>query len=402
MKKQFFVLFFLVSSCASYQQDVNSARDLMQVGQSDDAAKVFKEHVDKSKGDRLAYLLEYATALHQGQKFEESSKAFIEADNSAEMNDYTSLSREFGSVMLREDLVQFKTESYEFLLINIYQALNYLMMGNFENAMVMARRINEKINKMELDGNVKKKQLSFAAYLAGLLWDAQDDKDNAYIMYNKAYESAPQNQAIQRDLLVAARASRRDEVYASLKKKWPDIDGSIPWAQMKTQGELVLILEQGWIPRKQPRPDNPKFPTLLPVLSQVRRVKMEVDDKNSALSQEVYDLAAVATQTMEADYARLVAKRVAGTVGRAVLAQGLNQKNKGLGDLAFFALEAMDQADLRQWSTLPATFQMARIYLPVGRHQVKIYDASRDSQPLWSGEVTIRKNKKTFISRRVF
>lgn len=393
---------FLIVSCASYQADVTGARDLMQAGRFDEAATILKERVDNTKGDRLAYLLEYATVLYQAQKFEESSNLFLQADKSAEMNDYTSLSREFGSVMIREDLVQFKTESYEFLLINVYQALNYLMMNNFENAMVMARRINEKLNKIELDGDTKKKQLSFAAYLAGMLWDAQGEKDSAFIMYSKAEEAAPGYGAIQRDLLVSAKMSRRDDAYERLKKKWPDIDKSINWSQIRTQGELVVLVQQGWIPRKSPRPDNPRFPTLVSVPSYVRRVRVEIDGKDPVISQTVYDLDMVATQTMNEDYKRLVMKKMAGLAGKLVLKEAINKKNNGLGDLAFLALDAMDQADVRQWSTLPATFQVARMFLPDGNYNVKIYADGASGSPLYAQDIQIRKNKKSFLNTRVF
>lgn len=375
----------------------------MQSRQFDEAAQILKEQVDSRKGDRLAYLLEYATVLYQAQKFEESSKAFLEADQAAELNDYTSLSREFGSVMMREDLVQFKTESYEFLLINVYQALNYLMMNNFENAMVMARRINEKINKIEIDGDTKKKQLSFAAYLAGLLWDAQDEKDSAFIMYSKAQEAAPEFPALQRDLLVSAKLSRRDESYERLRKKWPTLDKSINWSQIRTQGELVLILQQGWIPRKSPRPDNHRFPMLVSVPSQIRRVRLEIEGRGSVVSQTVYDLEDVAIQTLNEDYKRLVAKKLAGLAGKIVLKEAINKNNKGWGDLAFIALDAMDQADVRQWSTLPATFQVARQFLPEGVYQVKVFDEVASSgEPLLATQIMIKKNKKYFINTRVF
>ncbi|MBY0315759.1 MAG: hypothetical protein K2Q26_09585 [Bdellovibrionales bacterium] len=374
----------------------------MQSGQYDQAEAILKEQVDTRKGDRLAYLLEYATVLYQAQKFEESSKKFNEADQSAEVNDYTSLSREFGSIMMREDLVQFKTESFEFLLINVYQALNYLMLDNFENAMVMARRINDKINKIELDSDTKKRQLSFAAYLAGLLWDAEGEKDSAYIMYSKALEGSD-FPAIQRDTLVAAKVSRREETYDRLKKKWPEIDGSIDWNGIRNKGELVVLLQQGWIPRKSPRPDNHRMPMLVPVPSQIRHVRIEISGKGSVTSQIVYDLESVAIQTLNEDYKRLVAKKVAGLAGKLVLREAVNRKNQGLGDLAFLALDAMDQADVRQWSTLPATFQVARKYLPDGKYTVKMFPADQQSgEPIWTKEIQIKKNKKLFIPTRVF
>ena len=234
---------FCILGCASYQNYVSSARDSMQSGQYDDAIKAFKEKYESSQGDQLAYLLEYATALHQAGRYEESNKAFAEAEKMAELNDYTSVSRETGAMVVQEGLTQFKAEIFEFILITVYRALNYLMLGDYDNAQVMARRLNEKLNKLatEMDSNTKKRQASFAAYLAGLLWEAQGDWDNAFVLYAKAHEMAPEVDVIKRDVLQSAKRSGRETDFDKFQKKWPQIAKDLDAKNIKGKGEFVFI-----------------------------------------------------------------------------------------------------------------------------------------------------------------
>lgn len=396
---------FCILGCASYQNYVSSARDSMQSGQYDEAIKAFKEKYESSQGDQLAYLLEYATALHQAGRYEESNKAFAEAEKAAELNDYTSVSRETGAMVVQEGLTQYKAEIFEFVLITVYRALNYLMLGDYDNAQVMARRLNEKLNKLatEMDSNTKKRQASFAAYLAGLLWEAQGDWDNAFVLYAKAHEMAPEVDVIKRDVLQSAKRSGRETDFNKFQKKWPQIAQNLDAKNIKGKGEFVFIFQQGWIARKQTRPDNRTFPMMVPVPKSVGSVDITIAGQ-TAHSEKVYDLDLVSIQTMEAIFGKLVARALARQASRIAVRESARRNDSSalqVAALATFVFDAMDTADLRQWSTLPASFQVARMYLPPGKHQVKV-QAYNSSQVVWEGEVTISANKKSFVTQRAY
>jgi len=397
-----------ILSCSTYQDHVSAGRLLMEQNKQDEAIEKFKARAQETGGDQLAYLLEYATALHQAGRFDESNKAFQQADALADKNDYTSVSRTAGTYVVSEAMTQFRAETFEYLLINIYQALNYLMLADYDNAHVMARRMVEKLNKVEIDKDSKRKQASFGAYLSGLIYEAQGDWDNAYILYNKAYEAVPDMEQYHRDVLISARRANRSDAYERLKKKWPALDKSIAWGKLKTQGEFIYIFQQGWIPRKRPRPENKVLPMMVPVAGETRRARVIVDGKDKTESMPVFDLEDVSIQTLNEDYKRLAAKALARAASRAAVRGAAihNKDNAALNTaaIASFIFEAMDQADLRQWSTLPARFQIVRDYLPEGKHDVEIVALKNNGQSseLWKSSISIQKNKKTFKIQRAF
>src|SRR5206468_2675115 len=103
-------------------------------------------------------------------------------------------------------------------------------------------------------------------------------------------------------------------------------------------------------------------------------------------------------------YAELIAKRAAGIAAKAVLADQIRQKNKLLGDLAWIGMNIADRADLRQWSSLPATFQIAKVRLKPGRYKVRVVglnraDGESGEQLAWT-EFEVKARQKTFLNWR--
>ena len=403
---QLFLVALLISACATYQSNVSSARDSMSAQRHDEAIEAFKKMYETSNGDRLAYLLEYATALHQAGRYEESNKAFAIAEKESELNDYTSVSREAGALIVEEGLVQYKVEIFEYLLITVYRAYNYLMLGDYDNAQVMARKLNEKLNKLstEMDTDTKKRQASFAAYLAGLLWEAQGDWDNAFVLYSKAHEMAPEVDVIKRDAAIAAKRSGRETDYERYRKKYPELEKELNMKNIRGQGEFVFFFEQGWVARKRPRPENKMLPMMVPVPKSVNSVDLVVDQKKIH-SEKVYDLDQISIQTMDAIYKKLVARVLARQATRIAVRETARRNDKSealqVAALATFILDAVETADLRQWSTLPASFQLARIYLNPGKHHIEV-KGFNSAETVWQGDVEIKAGQKKFAVGRAF
>lgn len=405
IKRHFLIVSaFFILSCASYQNNVSKARDLLESGKYVEAHEDLSQRVAKEDGDKLAYLLEYATALHMAGQYKESNAAFESADKMCDLNDYTSVSRETGAMIVKEGMTQYKAETFEFLMINIYQALNYLLMGDYDNAQVKARRLNEKITKIELGKETKKRQTSFAAYLAAMLWEGEGDYDNAHILYAKAYEMDPTVEPYKRALLVSSKLAQREDLFERYKKQWPAEANAISWKTLRSQGEFVFLFQQGWIPRKRQQPQNRQLPELVSVPSRVRSVHAQVSGQ-SYESSLVYNLDSLSKQTMSEDMARLVARAVARQASRVAVraASANNSDNTALAvaSLASIVFDVMDVADLRQWSTLPASFQMIRIPLSPGTYKIRI-NAGTDPAAIWEGDVKIVKGKKIVQTARAF
>ena len=101
-----------------------------------------------------------------------------------------------------------------------------------------------------------------------------------------------------------------------------------------------------------------------------------------------------------------MAKKIAGVAAKQAIGYGVGKAtdNKLLGAVTSLFLHASDKADLRSWTTLPATLQIARLSLPAGRRDIELdmVDASGARVPnvaRWAG-VNIKPGGIIFLNYR--
>ena len=182
---------FLFAGCATYQGEVGEARNAIAANDASKAAALLRPLAEKEGRDQLVYLLDYATALQQAKRFTDSAKAFQNAEKIADIQDYQSISKVATSLVLSEEFVQYKGDDYEKILINAMNAVNYLEMGELDDALVEAKRLNEKLYKYKYEAKRDYEQNPFAYYLSAMVWEADHKYDDAYIAYKKVYELEP-------------------------------------------------------------------------------------------------------------------------------------------------------------------------------------------------------------------
>jgi hypothetical protein len=387
-------------ACASYQTSVKDFRESLKRDKPEDAANKIKAKAEEDGNDQVVYLLEYATALQLAKDYPASDKAFLQAEDLTDIKDYHSVSRIAGSLVGSATMVQYKGDNYEKVLINAMLAINYLMEHRLDDAMVETRKLNDKLYKFRFEGKKNYDQNPFAFYLSALIEENQKDVDSAYIDFKKAYDLNPRLEYLKEDLIRAGIAAQRRDDVDDWRRKWPGVKP----ANLKNVGEAVLIYQQGWSPQKRPNPSFPRIPKLYPLFSQTERARLEVENGPSELSQQVMSVTNTAIKTLDDDYAGIIAMRAAGIGTKAVLADQIRQKNEVLGAIAWIGMNVADQADLRQWTSLPSTFQIAKLRLKPGNYKVRAVGLSSAGTP--TGEVSewwdvkIQPHHKSFLNWR--
>ena len=418
--------------CATHQARMDEPLRLIRQGHPEEAAQKLEPLAKETSKDQLLYLMEYGMALHIAGRYEESNKIFLMADKMTDDVDYYSVSRIVGSALTSAEVLQYKGESYEKLLINSYMALNYLMLGVYDDAMVEVRRIDDKVKKFRANGRPDYEQNPFANYLAALIWEGDQKYDDSYIEFERAYQLDKMNSLLPFDLVRSAKLSRRTDAYEDWKKKFPQVEEDPTWYDKKW-GQVIVIVEQGWGPRKVNSRHDRRLPTLIPQRSFTQSAEVRIRkaatvgptvngktdgvtavaplaapsaafQEKIAVSKVVYNVEQVSMRTLDADLKYIVARNIGSTVAKAVLADQIRQKNEALGIIAYFAMAVSDRADLRQWSSLPETFQVARISVPAGDYEVSIQGlsgtatATADMMP--PRKIKVVSGRKSFLAWR--
>src|SRR5690606_31499059 len=108
----------------------------------------------------------------------------------------------------------------------------------------------------------------------------------------------------------SAKRARRDDSYKKWKKQFSQVAENKEWYD-KSYGELVVIYEQGWGPRKyQPPGGLYNLAQLAPVPSQNQRIKANLIGDGSFESIKIYDVTKASIETLQHDYAWMAAKRI--------------------------------------------------------------------------------------------
>lgn len=394
---------FFMSGCATYQNKVAGPRNQIKNGQTTEGLEKLKALAEVPGDDQLVYLLDYGTALQIAGQYSLSNEVFLKADKLVDLNDFHSLSNLTMATLGSESMIQYKGESYEKVLINAFLAINFLMLGQPEEALVETRRLNEKLTKMQMDGRAPYELNPFAKYLSAMIWESDRKFDDAYIAYDESYKIDATNPFLPKDLIRSAKNARREDSYRRWKKEFSSQKEDSSWYD-RTLGEIVIIFQQGWGPEKQMQNGQYRYPSLRPVSSQTQQFNVTIDGVEGEFrSEKIYDVEQVAIKTLSEDYGALVARRVGAFAAKAVVSDQIRQKNQLLGNLTWIAMNLADQADLRQWSMLPQTIQLVRIRLKPGSYKVRIQGTGWGQVPTEDKtelELKITADRKSFYNFR--
>jgi hypothetical protein len=393
----------LLSGCAG--DYVARTRGVRAAYQSEDYARALstlestaRSLVDK---DRLLVLMDKGMVLHAAGQWAESNAVLEQAERLSEQLDAVSVSEEAGALLTNERQRTYRGEDFEKLMISVLQALNYAELGEDESAMVEVRQVNDRLEKMVSDEKKPYEQLAIARYLGGLLREDQRDWDGAYIDYAKAYELESGPGALVEPLLRVAKLAGRDDMYAELREKYPDVPHA-PLAPGESQ--VVVVVEAGLSPEKERASRDADGGGNLIEVPEYRdrgrapavRVTLGEESQRAVTVTSIADVARV---HLNERIGRMLAKQLAGVAVKAGLAAGVGALTKSdeVGVLTFLVLNAMNAPDLRSWLSLPAEFQVARFRVKSGSHTVRVEANGRvtehavDVQPGRVGLIVVRR-----------
>jgi uncharacterized protein len=347
--------------------------------------------------DELLYLLDWALSLHTAGNYEASNAIFVLAEKQVWGNDYTSIGEEAGTLLTGENTKVYRGEDFEKVLIHVYKALNFALLGKGEESLVEARLVDRKLQALHRDGEKPYKQNAFARYLSGILYESEREWNDAYVDYKKTRELVPEFIALGEDLIrVARRLGMRDQV-----ERWEREYGlASEKGRPRDRTEIIVIYQNGWAPRKEPREDFPSLPRFRPYPDAVRGAEVVVDGQARGSTSMLHDIEATAIENLDERVAGMVAKRIAGRVLKEVAAAELERRtnNAAVGALARVILIASDQADLRSWLFLPRDLQILRIPVEPGTHEVEVFPAGRGA--LSPQKVDVRGGEKKLVNFR--
>lgn len=409
--------------CASFYELNYEFNKNFENGNIEQAADVLDQNKKAARSKtRFLYYANQGVVEHLLGNYDESNtwleKAYLFGEDYRE--NYLNFA---ASYFLNPNLIVYPGEDHEHLMLLYYKVLNYLKMEDYASALVECRRLNQRLYELgdKYVSESKFQRDAFIHNLMGIVYDAAGDYNNAFIAYRNSveiYEGEYQEmfglnvpEQLKRDVIRTGSLAGFPEEVDKYEEKF-----NLTYAPSSSEGgELVFFWHNGLSPVKDEWSINfavidggggqvffqnedlglnfpfyyegdaeeggtsitdlkgfrvafPKYVEREPYFFDA---ELKVNNRYYAL-EKAEDVNGIAF--------KILRERMLGELGKGLLRVALKKavekqvrkENETLGFLVGVVNFASEQADTRNWQTIPHSIHYTRVPLSAGRNEVEL------------------------------
>ncbi len=321
----------------------------------------------------------------------------------------------FAALSVNDNLTTYEPADYEVGFFHLYMALNYLNQNNFTDALVEMRRANivqkkakkirqdslereqETLNKEGISPNVGSVlahypgsedtlsaiQNGYLFFFSGLIYEATNDLNDAYIDYNRALAVAPENNTVIDAVIRCAEKLHMKDDLVLLRKKYKN--RVIPYTH-SDNGRIIIIREQGVVKAMKswklslPIIDSHSRPVIyslaLPYYDSVRSgvyQELPVTVNNTPVADEnITDVNHMAAYALRERIVSTIFRQAMRLVIKDQVRQELAKDNELASMMVSVWNTLTEQPDTRSWLSLPGKVTTAEKIVSPGIQNIQI------------------------------
>jgi hypothetical protein len=398
--------FLLLAGCAMRSDLYRDVDQSIVSGNYAVAASTVKANREEfGETNSVLFNLEVGLLSHYGAQHAESNEMFLEAERKMEELYTKSISTEAAAALVNDNLLPYEGEDFEKVLVNLFLALNFAQMGEIEEALVEARKVDLKLKEYSKQYEEKNtyKQDAFARYVMGALYEAGGEMNDAFISYQKAYEGyteyareygTPCPSFLKADLVRTAGLLGFDDE----RRRFEQLFGMRYTKPKAKEGALVVIIHSGRGPIKEPNnlrvsiPDGdgvvhtfvvavPRFVPRRRGQARYSAVVQGSGNTTTIAAEPGEDVTEIAKKSLEDRLTLLYLKAGGRALLKFLAAEKAKSEWKKEGDESGNLLKSLlidaavivsEQADTRTWRSLPDQMLIVRAQLPSGAYTVQL------------------------------
>lgn len=389
-----------LSGCA--HGPLRDARNAFYAEQQQDAVNILSDSQKISKKDRLLLFMEKGLMLHELGQYKDSIIQLRNAADLVKKQEVISVSQQAGSLVTNEWVTEYKGEYSERLLVHTYLMMNFLLIGDYEGALVEGRQALHVIEKYPDPLN----QDLFTRALIALCYESLGEINDAYIEYKKLAERINDSSTVAPKLYLSAKALGFND---DAKKYRENISGHIRSAIESGYAELILFVAAGKSPVKVPgtillpnatRFSFPRYKSRASLSSHVRINKVSDMPLLIAVNTNVDRLSKAALNKRAAS---VIAKETIRLASKKAVRDKIDDPLVEFITTVIFFI--MEEADTRGWETLPGRLSLISVPIAPGKQTIDVSvlnSIGGTLQTVTLPEINAVAGKKYFHSIRVF
>lgn len=417
------VVCIMITGCATYYAQNIDFQNYIVNGNFQKADSWLDNHKKEATGkNQLLYYLNRGYVSWILQHYNESNFFFTKAEHLIE--DYIkNYYLEALTLISNPNVKPYQPEDFEAIMVNYFMALNYINLDKYDDALVECKRINIKLNQLNdkyKDHKNRYQRDAFAHTLMGIIYEIDNDYNNAFIAYRNALEiyetdyttyfniSVPTQ--LKKDLLRTAYLTGFSEEVAYYENKF-----NMKYQhQPKENGELVFFWLNGFAPYKAENSinfvklphqkkgyitlvneeHNLSFPLYIGDKSSKEKrafeelrffrvafpkyVERPPVYKNAVIYNNsrnyelelLQDINDIAFKTLKDRMVREMANAIMRLATKKALEMLADEQDQGLGTIINIVNTITEKADTRNWQTLPYSISYCRIPLNIGDNKL--------------------------------
>lgn len=379
-----------------------------------------KESIYTDK-DELLYSLDSGLLAHYNRNYEESNSKLSNAERLIESYYSKSISQGINSFFTNDNAQDYSGEEYEDIYSNLFMALNYIHLGQIEDAFVEIRRFDNKQKSLSvkyseelayakenaegnLDASVQFNNSALARYLSMILYRSRNQMDSAEVDRKKITE-AFKTQAALYPFEIPLAVNEEFSIPKDMARL--NIMSFAGFAPLKFEESMGDIYQNGFtfkisIPEMQKRG------------TQVNSISVLVFGKNGESyvekMEKIESIENIAYDTFNQKRALIYAKAFIRSMSKTAVSTTFDVLSATSDDnetaFALLALAskvwtvASEAADLRTSQFFPAEAYVGGITLPEGEYVVEVRYLDKHNRLLSSEvfeNVIVSKNKLNLV-----
>lgn len=404
------VLIFFLCSCAPGVGHYVQINQYVMADDYDSALQLITQK-EAAYANRNASLfnLEAGILAHYAGQYRQSNQYLTKAEEIMEALYTRSISAQAASFLLNDLTIPYRGEDFENVIVNLFMALNYAGLGLWEDALVEARKVDNKLNVINSRYDEGKQNVyredAFVRFLMGILYEAEGEINDAFISYRKAEEiyrkdyepnyKVPAPSFLVENLLSTAYTLEFEQEAAEIRRLYPEVSyqRSIrkePMAEVLAlhyNGPGPEKIEQNWhVPMLDGYIVKIAYPIFKQQTFQISHAEiflthLESGKTHHFVTRLMEDIGAIAKMNLDQRMQRIQVKAVARATSKYLLTKAVSRKaRKEGGELAGLLVQltgnlagiATERADLRHWRLLPTEIRVGRILLQPGSYEGRI------------------------------